>query len=412
MTTITENTKSKTLNLTGPSDPILDAIVRDRLVGARVRLLLHAPFFGSMATRLTLINADEWCSTAATNGRDFYYNSRFIDMLKDGEVEFLFGHEVLHCCYEHFDRCGDRDPRLFNIANDYCVNRDLIKHNVGTKITTVPCLYDEKYDDFASEQIYDQLLNHNNETIQNLVNKMIDEHMDGDGENGMQDMDTAQRQELRDEIKEAMMSAASTAGPGSGEGNVPQGIQRLIKDLVEPKMNWKELLQQSFESTIKDDFTMMRPSRRGACTDAILPGMSPGEAIDIAVGIDMSGSIMDPAARVFLSEIQYIMNSFTTFKIHLFTFDTEVHNPQEFTSDNLENITDYELFGGGGTNFECIFTYLKDNNIVPERLVLFTDMFPWGSWGDEDYCDTLFVAHGTTTIEAPYGITTYYDDAI
>jgi hypothetical protein len=42
---------------------------------------------------------------------------------------------------------------------------------------------------------------------------------------------------------------------------------------------------------------------------------------------------------------------------------------------------------------------------------MFTDMYPWaGEWGDENYCDTLFIAHGTTTIEAPYGTTAYYDE--
>jgi hypothetical protein len=42
-------------------------------------------------------------------------------------------------------------------------------------------------------------------------------------------------------------------------------------------------------------------------------------------------------------------------------------------------------------------------------LVVFTDGYPFGSWGEADYCDTMFVIHGSTTIEAPFGITTYYE---
>jgi hypothetical protein len=80
-------------NLVGPTDPKVDALARERLVTARIGLLLRQSFFGNLATRLQLVNADEWCSTAATDGLKFYYNSRFIMMLKPKEVEFLVGHE-------------------------------------------------------------------------------------------------------------------------------------------------------------------------------------------------------------------------------------------------------------------------------------------------------------------------------
>jgi hypothetical protein len=151
-TTATKDDAKKFANLIGATDPKLDRVVREKLISARVGLLLKASFFGNLATRLKLINADEWCATAATDGRNFYYNTRFIEMLRPKEIEFLFGHEVLHCVYDHFGRRGDRDPQLWNIANDFCVNGDLVKHNVGEKITSVPCLYDRKYDGMSSEK--------------------------------------------------------------------------------------------------------------------------------------------------------------------------------------------------------------------------------------------------------------------
>ena len=89
-TATTENTKDKFADLIGPMDPKLDKEVREKLITARVGLLLRASFFGNLATRLKLVNADEWCGTAATHGRNFYYNSRFINMLRPKEIEFLF----------------------------------------------------------------------------------------------------------------------------------------------------------------------------------------------------------------------------------------------------------------------------------------------------------------------------------
>ena len=182
-TTINKKQSDQFKDILGATDPKLDREVREKLITARVGLLLRASFFVNLATRLKLVNADEWCPTAATDGRNFYYNSRFINMLRPKEIEFLFGHEVLHCVYDHFGRRGDRDPQLFNIANDYCVNADLKKHNVGEFITTVPCLYDKKYDGMSSEEIYDLLMeNAEKVDIGKLIQQLLDEHLDGDGD--------------------------------------------------------------------------------------------------------------------------------------------------------------------------------------------------------------------------------------
>ena len=417
-TTATKDDAKKFANLIGATDPKLDRVVREKLISARVGLLLKASFFGNLATRLKLINADEWCATAATDGRNFYYNTRFIEMLRPKEIEFLFGHEVLHCVYDHFGRRGDRDPQLWNIANDYCVNGDLVKHNVGEKITSVPCLYDRKYDGMSSEEVYDQLYEKADKIdIGSMLDQMIDEHLDGDGDGdgdgdeegrGRPRLSAEDKQAIKDEIKEAMLAAAATV---DGAGNLPLGVKRLIQQLTEPQMNWREILRMNLESTIKADYTWMRASRKGWHMDAVMPGQKPDEMIDIAVMLDASGSISPDMLKDFLSEIQGIMDSFPSYKIHVVTFDTDCYNPAQYDSDNLDSMIDYEVSGGGGTDFDCIFTYLKEEEITPRRLIVFTDGYPFGSWGDENYCDTTWILHGTTTIVPPWGTHAYYDES-
>jgi predicted metal-dependent peptidase len=421
-TTQTKDDKKKFANLLGPTDAKVDREVREKLITARVGLLLRASFFGNLATRLKLVNADEWCSTAATDGRHFYYNSRFIQMLRPREIEFLFGHEVLHCVYDHFGRRGDRDPQLFNIANDFAVNADLIKHRVGEKITTVPCLHDPKYDGMSSEEIYDILYEKADKIdIGDLLDKLIDEHLDGDGDadgdgdgdqegkgKGRPHLSAADRQSIKDEIKEAMLAAAQTT---DGAGNIPAGVMRMIKELTEPQMNWRELLRMNLESTIKSDYTWMRPSRRGWHMDAVMPGRKNDEMIDIAIAIDTSGSIGEKMLKDFLGEIQGIMDSFPAYKIHIVSFDTDTYNPVQYDSDNLDSIVDYEPAGGGGTDFDAIYRYLKNEDIQPRRLVVFTDGYPFGSWGDENYCDATWILHGTTSIVPPWGTYAYYEDS-
>ena len=421
-TTVNKNESDKFKDLCGPTDPKLDREIREKLITARVGLLLRASFFGNLATRLKLVNADEWCPTAATDGRNFYYNSRFVDMLKPKEIEFLFGHEVLHCVYDHFGRRGDRDPMLFNVANDYCVNGDLKKHRVGEFITTVPCLYDSKYEGMSSEEIYD-ILYENAEKIDigSLIDKLLDDHLDGEGngEGGDKDGDAKEggqgrprltaeeRQQIKDEIKEAVLAAAAAS---DGAGNLPAGVKRIIQDMTAPKMNWRELLRMQLESTIKSDYTWMRNSRRGWHMDAVMPGMKLDPMIDIAISIDASGSMGERMLKDFLGEVGGIMEQFPNYRIHVLSFDTRVYNPQQFDSENLDDITGYEISGGGGTDFDCVFEYFKENEIEPKRHIMFTDGYPNGSWGDEQYCDTVFIMHGTTSIVPPFGQYAYYEE--
>lgn len=408
-------------NLIGPTDPKIDHQARERLVTARIGLLLRHSFFGNLATRMQLINADDWCATAATDGKKFYYNSKFITLLKPKEVEFLVAHEVLHVVYDHMGRRGERDPQMFNIANDYAVNADLKRHKVGQFITSVPALYEQKYDGKSSEEIYDDLMqNVQKIDMDQLVQMLLDEHMDGDdegdndgdgegdeGKNGKRPkMSPEEREALKQEIKQAVINAAQTAEAGS----LPAGVERLIKDITNPVMPWRELIQTNLTSAIKTDFSWIKPSRRSWHMDAIMPGMTPGEEIDVDVFIDLSGSISTQQGSAFLSEVAGMMSAFDGYRINVHCFDTEVYNPQTFTSENLDSIEGYELMGGGGTDFTCIFKYLKDQGRVPTRLIVFTDGYPYGSWGDADYCDTVWIIHGDPNPNPPFGTFAIYDD--
>ena len=402
-------------NLVGPTDSKIDYQARERLVTARIGLLLRHSFFGNLATRMQLINADEWCSTAATDGLKFYYNSRFIMMLKPKEVEFLVGHEVLHVVYDHMGRRLNRDPEIWNIADDYAVNADLKRHKVGEFIKTVPCLYEQKYDGKPAEEIYDDLMkNAQKIDIDSLIDQMIDDHMDGDddgegdsdGKGKRPSMTPEERERVRQEVKQAIINAASTAEAGQ----LPAGVERLIRQHTNPVMPWRELIQTNLTSAIRTDYSWMRPSRRGWHMDAIMPGMTPGEEIDVVVSIDMSGSISNKQAQQFLGEIGGMMDSFDGYKVHVFCFDTETYNPQDFSSENMDSIEEYTPMGGGGTDFDCIFKYLKDNAIDPKRLIVFTDGYPCGSWGDADYCDTTWIIHGDKNPNPPFGTYAIYDE--
>ena len=397
--------------------------VLDRIIVARVGLLLRHPFFGNMATRLRIQAADEWLPTAAVDGRNLYFNTQFFNAMSNKEVEFVIAHEILHCVFDHLGRrtWQDRnmDPVLSNIAQDYIVNNLLIRDRIGVEPTLVDCFKDPKYAGWTSEEVYEELFKQaekNGKEFLESLGSMLDEHLDLDGEGegdgkdkgkGRPKYSKDEMQKIRDEIKEGMLQAAQAAGAG----NTPGEIARMIKELTEPKMNWRELLRQQIQSTIKHDFTFSRPSRKGWHTGAILPGQNYDETIDIAISLDMSGSIGDDQAKDFLSEIKGIMDEYKDYQIKLWCFDTKVYNEQDFSADTGDDLLSYEIMGGGGTDFMANWKYMKDHDIQPKKFIMFTDGYPWDSWGDDNYCDTIFIVHGhhDKNLQAPFGMTAHYE---
>jgi len=402
--------------------------VADRIIVARVGLLLRHPFFGNMATRLIVKNCDDWCPTAATDGKHLYYNTQFFNAMSNKEIEFVIAHEILHCVFDHITRREDRIPVLHNIACDYIVNNTLVRDRIGEMVKIVQCYQDFKYDGWMSEAVYDDLFKQAEEKGQEYLEALgdlLDEHVDwekesegsneskGGGKEGKgEGRPTYTKEELkkiRDEVKENMLSSAQAAGAG----NTPAEVQRIIKELTEPKMNWRELLRQQIQSTIRNDYTFSRPSRKGWHTGAILPGMNFMDTIDVAIGLDMSGSIGDHQAKDFLGEIKGIMEEYKDYNIKLWTFDTAVYNEQDFSADGGEDLLSYDIQGGGGTDFMTNWEYMKEHNITPKKFIMFTDGYPFGSWGDEDYCETVFIIHGhhDKNTKAPFGVTAHYEEA-
>ena len=383
----------------------LDEVV-DKIIVARVGLLLRHPFFGNMATRLKIQDASEWCKTAATDGRHLFYNREFFGSLTTKQVEFVVAHEILHNVFDHMGRNEGRDRQIFNIAADYCVNGQLIRDHIGEQPPEIKIFHDPQHYNKSAEQVYDEIFEKYDDDQLAALGQLLDDHIDWEKEGeGRPAYSKDELKQIRDEIREATMQAANAAGAG----NTPANVQRMIKELTEPKMNWRELLRQQIQSTIKTDYSFSRPNRKGWHTGAILPGMKFDETIDIAVSLDMSGSITDEMSMDFITELKGIMDEYKDYNIKLWCFDTKVYNEQDFDGYSGEDILNYEIMGGGGTDFMCNWEYMKEHDITPKKFIMFTDGYPWDSWGDDNYCDTLFIIHGNDKIVPPFGSHAYYE---
>ena len=163
----------------------------DKIVKARIDFIYNdCVFLGNLALRLKLVDATDWCPTAATDFKHLYYNRDLIDRCSLAETKFIIAHEVMHCVYDHFNRRNGRDPRLYNCAGDYVINLELkdlsigefpsnstlvdpkwiaklkeenpqgykrFKKEFGEKADDVGILINEKYRGMSSEEVYELL---------------------------------------------------------------------------------------------------------------------------------------------------------------------------------------------------------------------------------------------------------------
>lgn len=366
--------------------------------------------------------------------------------LSDQNLIAVICHEILHCAYDHFLRRGNRDPKAWNVAADYAINQIIVRDKIGQIQDS--WLFDKKFDGMTAEEIYAILLE---EAQKNKGDGEGDGDGDGDGDDGqgqgqggsgpgkgefrgtfgggtvdqhdIPDEGKAtdaegnpiygdKRREYMEDFKTAMMNAARA-------GNAPAEIQRMIKDFQEPKIDWRSKLHRTLRSWMKSDASFTNPNRRSWSTgfgttgtfygNPIFPGLKPDEDIDIAIALDASGSISEAMLKDFIGEVLGITKQFKQYKIRIMTFDTQVYTVRDYKTGEEKKILEYPIHGGGGTDFLAVWEHMKEDNYKPKQLIMFTDGEPWNSWGDPDYCKTLFVIHSNPRKEAPFGETVHYE---
>ena len=124
------------------------------MVKARAQLLMEHPFFGTLALRLKLVQDDDGCDTAATDGKQLVYNSKFIGKLDPLTRKGLIAHEVMHCVFNHMTRRQERDHKIWNAACDFAINSHLVQSGF---ILPEGGLIDSQYDDMSAEAIYNKI---------------------------------------------------------------------------------------------------------------------------------------------------------------------------------------------------------------------------------------------------------------
>lgn len=351
-----------------------------RLKKSRIKLLTLYPFFGTLALYLSL-EEDRSIDTAATDGNKYYYNPDFIDSLNDAQVNWITCHEVLHPALGHLWRKGSRVHQRWNVAADYaihCIMKEMADKHPKDFQMPDKILYDAKYNDMSSEEIYEKLTDDGVSKLTIVANGQatIDSHDKwGDGQESEKDKEKNER-----EWQARVQSAAEQAG-GVDKGDMPAGIKRLINSLKEPQKNWRELLAEFVQFEVHD-YAFTPPDRRlyglsDLLGEIMLPDYSDETTVvkELIFAIDTSGSINDQMLSVFISEGVGMLNQFSrniTGKVLYADADVAAIY-------DLNDIDAKAPKGGGGTSFVPVFDwvekYQRDNNVEVSGVVYLTDCY-------------------------------------
>lgn len=322
------------------------------------------------------------CPTAYTNGRDEVYGRDFCENLNDAQLRFLVLHECYHKLYRHLTTWRwmyDENARLANQACDFVINVKLVDDNVdGFAKMDGPLkmgCYDRKYAGWDSAQVYNDLKNNPPPPSGGGSGTGFDEH----GWDDAKEMTVQEKQDLAREIDEAIRQGALMAG------KMGSGGDRTLEGLLQPQVDWREVLRDFVQATCQgnDYSTWRRPNRRYIGAGIYMPSGISESIGEIVVAIDTSGSIGGPQLSAFLTEVKSVAETVHPEAIRILYWDTEVCGDERYEGDDADKIVQStKPKGGGGTMVECVPKYLQAKQIKAQCVIVLTDGYLGGSWGD------------------------------
>lgn len=354
---------------------------------AKIGLILNEPFFASAALKLAY-EEDSTIESGSTNGLRIRYNPDFFTKIGAEERKGFIAHEVMHILLGHHLRMGDKDHDRWNVACDYAIN-PLLK-DAGI-ILPKGGLFNPKYIGMSAEEIY-KLLPKDDGDGDGKPNS-------GSGEgSGYGDVEPppegSDEKELEEECKQMLLEAANAAKQ-AGAG-VSDSIKEMIKEIIEPKHNWKELLQRFVSEVVKNDYTWTKPNPRYSASGLYLPALESTEVGKIVFALDTSISIDRELLKEFVAEIKDAMNNFNV-PCTVIHCDTIVRHVEELNQDD-----DIEPRGRGGTQFQPVFDYVNENLEDTKAIVYFTDGGSWGAFS-EPCCPVLWAMYNNKHFKCDFG---------
>ena len=386
--------------------------------------------------------------TACTNGRDEKYGRKFVASLKEPELNFVVLHENLHKAFRHlttWKKLHDENHALANQACDYVINLKLKDIDPSEKTIAMPRfqdgemkgkpmgLVDERFRGMNAKQVFDILKQEQKDKGGEGEGNPCDDGDPSDQEggtsrgkgqgqgagegfddhdwDGAKEMTEAEKKDLEREIDQAIrqgvMAHQKIAGTGAGD------LDRDLLDLLEPKVNWREMLREFVKSTChaKDTSSWRKVNRRFLSTGTYMPSLIGEKVGHLVLAVDTSGSVGQEELSGFLTEVRGIAEEVKPSQVDLIYWDSRVASHEEYSEHMVSDIINStKPKGGGGTSPSCVSQYLKEKAIVPECVIMLTDGYVGDDWGRDWTAPVLWAIVGGNDCVAENGKTILVKD--
>jgi predicted metal-dependent peptidase len=228
------------------------------------------------------------------------------------------------------------------------------------------CFYDPMFTGWSVRRVYDYLKKEmDSGKGGGRPNESFDNH-DGDV---VGEMEPGDIEKLGKEIDEAIHQGGILAGKFGAK------IPRVIKDLMQPEIDWREVLQDFWTAHVRgsDEFTWRRFNKNRLADGHYLPSTINESIGEVILAIDTSGSISNEDIAKVASRIQELCDTLPPERIRILWWDTEVHGEQVFEG-NYSNIASLlKPMGGGGTRASCVSEYIVKGGLTADCMIMFTD---------------------------------------
>ncbi len=354
-----------------------------RILIARMSILVRNGFFGLLLMHMKFA-LDDTAGTAATDGERIFFDPGFLDEISDEELIFVMMHEIMHVALKHTFRTGDRNNYGFNIACDIVVNSNILQAAGMNKRSITLARYGESM--HVAPDGSEGCL-HTAEEVYEMLPAIMKKKSSGPGSGGGSGSfggagngggsggdnpgcagaaggfsdDHSRWGMSGDEALEALWDKRirDAHEASKGRSNIPLGMQRALKELLDPTVDWRTLLNDFIQEEVTD-YSFMPPDRRFAENPFFLPDYNETEVTvkDVLFMIDASGSMSDDEITKAYSEIKGAIDQFGgRLEGWLGFFDAAVVTPEPFADE-----TEFRMIrpkGGGGTSFDVIFDYVR-----------------------------------------------------
>ena len=425
-----------------PVESTLDPMALKRMKLAVVHIINRFGFFAKILFNLNIVESNHpSCKTMRTDGISIEYNPDFVNKLTNDEIVYVLCHECMHNVLLHFSRMGSRVPLLWNYAGDYAINL-LLGDGIGKR--PVKVLYDTKYKDLSSEQIYSILYKDVVEEIKKQLGKGKGKgdgkgEGEGEGDGGEGSGGGSMGREIDDMIKKMLGDDPTLMGdikepgdikaqpgktvyrgntedleknkkdPGTLEkmwrgiardaasrsqgDHMPDSMKRFIGDINDPVVDWRMELKR-FLVTTYNKMKYIPINRRYIHSGIYIPGISKEskEHKKAVIIVDTSGSISQVELDEFSSELNAIYGAFDIETSYVIWCDSDIRHIQGFGKKDNRIPTDsfstgkfdikkLDPKGGGGTSFVPPFMWINEYLIKKGILPSFVVYFT-DSYGD------------------------------